>query len=608
VEGIYKHYIIDMSCNNNFVQIPTVQGDGNNVRGFEVELISNNVQYVVDPETTIVSIAGTKPDTKQIFNDCQITPEGYILVDITSQMAAVAGRGDYSIVLMDKYTNSQLKSFPFYILTTSASFNVSEVVSSDEFQLLTKGVADATIAREEIERTIEEFSELKEEFNLEESERVQNENDRISAESMREAQEIERENAEAIRVQNENERISAENQRVIKEAERESATTTAINRITDISDDLEEKVASGYYKGEEGEKGDKGDPFTYDDFTAEQLEGLIPIIKTGEVSTLPAGSRATVTATTDGQTTTFDFGIPKGRDGDGASGGGNTNSWTGTHEEYELALAAGEIEEGMQVNFIDDDEESLFPRVEDLEERVDYLEENGVDGGSGIDFVGTMEEYEEALANGEIEDGMFIAITDDTSGSTILLATVRQLQNSVNNINTDVTKMKSDIVDLQNNVATTQEDVVDINDRLLDSIEEIDANTNENMFAGANAIKELKDEVSESITSVTDSLETKLIDDFFASTVSNYFNNAYAYSNGHGINFVGKVSNISQGQWIEIGIVNAKYRPVNACQFVFCTSDGVNVAIGQLSPNGSFKVFHNATGTKEILLIGVYFY
>lgn len=129
-----------MSCNNNFVQVPTVQGDGNNVRGFEVELIANNVQYIVDPSIVNVCIAGTKPDTKLILNTCQITSEEYILVDITQQMAAVAGRGDYSIILMDKNTNSQLKSFPFYILTTPSAYSASDIISSNEFGTLVEKI------------------------------------------------------------------------------------------------------------------------------------------------------------------------------------------------------------------------------------------------------------------------------------------------------------------------------------------------------------------------------------------------------------------------------------------------------------------------------------
>lgn len=192
MEGIYKHYIIDMSCNNNFVQIPTVQGDGNNVRGFEVELISNNVQYVVDKENTIVAIAGTKPDTKQVLNECQVTDEGFILVDITSQMSAVPGRGDYSIMLMDRLTNSQLKSFPFYILTTE-SFNAAEITSSSEFQLLTEKTTKAENAIKEANKAIENVNSIREEIEQAEEERKTAENLRVETEEGRVQAELERE-------------------------------------------------------------------------------------------------------------------------------------------------------------------------------------------------------------------------------------------------------------------------------------------------------------------------------------------------------------------------------------------------------------------------------
>lgn len=242
MDGVYKHYIIDMSCNNNFVQIPAVQGDGNNVRGFEVELISNNVQYVVDAENTIVSIAGTKPDTKQILNECQVTEEGYILVDITSQMSAVAGRGDYSIVLMDKHTNSQLKSFPFYILTTASAFNVSDIVSSDEFQLLTKKITDVEnlhneiMGYEEERQKNEDIRNSNEETRLSneevrkqnEEERIQSENIRKETENIRISNEDIRAQQESVRQENERIRIETEEARKVSEATRESNETQRI--------------------------------------------------------------------------------------------------------------------------------------------------------------------------------------------------------------------------------------------------------------------------------------------------------------------------------------------------------------------------------------------
>ena len=41
MNGVTQHYIIDFSSNNNFVQVPAMQGDGNDVRYIEIEMIEN---------------------------------------------------------------------------------------------------------------------------------------------------------------------------------------------------------------------------------------------------------------------------------------------------------------------------------------------------------------------------------------------------------------------------------------------------------------------------------------------------------------------------------------------------------------------------------------
>ena len=143
MEAIKQHYIIDLSSNNNFVQIAAMQGDGYGVRYIELELIENDKPYVVDATTVDVSIMGTKPDTKEIWNICEVTNEGYILVEITQQMTAVEGRGDYTIVVTHKSQNRQLKSFPFSIFTTKAPFDPSYIESTDEFQRLIAAIDDA---------------------------------------------------------------------------------------------------------------------------------------------------------------------------------------------------------------------------------------------------------------------------------------------------------------------------------------------------------------------------------------------------------------------------------------------------------------------------------
>jgi len=134
---IKQHYIIDLSSSNNFVQVVGMQGDGNGVRYIEVELNDNGQAYVLDSNEVDVSIIGTKPDTKQIWNLCEVTNEGYILVELTHQILAVEGIGYYCIMITKKNENTQLKSFPFIVLTEAAPYDPTYIESSDEFQRIT---------------------------------------------------------------------------------------------------------------------------------------------------------------------------------------------------------------------------------------------------------------------------------------------------------------------------------------------------------------------------------------------------------------------------------------------------------------------------------------
>ena len=91
--------------------------------------------------------------------------------------------------------------------------------------------------------------------------------------------------------------------------------------------------------GAKGDKGDKGDPFTYSDFTPEQLaalkgakgdkgdagakgaNGITPTLRVGSTSTGNAGTNANVTMTDSNNVYTLNFVIPKGDKGDtGAKG------------------------------------------------------------------------------------------------------------------------------------------------------------------------------------------------------------------------------------------------------------------------------------------------
>lgn len=75
-------------------------------------------------------------------------------------------------------------------------------------------------------------------------------------------------------------------------------------------------------KGEKGDTGAKGDAGAKGQDGAKGADGITPTLKVGTVTTLAAGSNATVTMSKNNNEYTLNFGIPKGNKGDtGASGG-----------------------------------------------------------------------------------------------------------------------------------------------------------------------------------------------------------------------------------------------------------------------------------------------
>ena len=75
-------------------------------------------------------------------------------------------------------------------------------------------------------------------------------------------------------------------------------------------------------KGEKGDKGATGAAGTKGQDGAKGADGITPTLKVGTVTTLAAGSNATVTMSENNNVYTLNFGIPKGNKGDtGASGG-----------------------------------------------------------------------------------------------------------------------------------------------------------------------------------------------------------------------------------------------------------------------------------------------
>lgn len=238
ITPLIQQYTVDFASNNNFLFVKGIQGDGYGTRYVDISLMNNGQPYTVNAEAVTAVIRGTKPDTSIIFNECEILDSNTIRVEITQQMSAVAGKGNYEVSIMSNLENRTLTSFPFFIIISKSSFDIGYVVSSNEFGLLVDKInqvhkiqLDLSGLKSDMQDTIKDCEDAKDEcidttdkakkiisdmntlnqnISNAEAQRVLNENNRINAENIRGTKEIERNNAEQIRISNENTRKSAE--------------------------------------------------------------------------------------------------------------------------------------------------------------------------------------------------------------------------------------------------------------------------------------------------------------------------------------------------------------------------------------------------------------
>lgn len=155
ITPLIQEYIIDFASNNNFFFVKGVQGDGYGVRYVQLSLSNNGQPYIINEDNVRAVIIGTKPDNKEICNECEIIDSSTIRFELTQQMLAVAGKGNYSIAIMSTKSNQTLKSFPFYIFTNQTSFDVENITSSDEFGLLIEKINKADGLTEDVTAAIE---------------------------------------------------------------------------------------------------------------------------------------------------------------------------------------------------------------------------------------------------------------------------------------------------------------------------------------------------------------------------------------------------------------------------------------------------------------------
>ncbi len=314
ITPLIQQYTVDFASNNNFLFVKGIQGDGYGTRYVDISLMNNGQPYTVNREAVTVIIRGTKPDNNMIFNECQILDNNTIRVEITQQMSAVSGRSNYEVSIMSNLENRALTSFPFFIIISKSSFDVGYVTSSNEFGLLVEKInqvhqiqADLSGLKSEMENVIQDSNEATDNC-IEATENAINATqecnnattDCIAAtntanDTIRAMNQLSNtvSDAEQIRIANENQRIANENERQQSETDRrnaeqqrqdtfassirnvtiatanantaadlaETASTNAnkaTERADNISNDLENKIASGYFNGKDGKDGIDG--------------------------------------------------------------------------------------------------------------------------------------------------------------------------------------------------------------------------------------------------------------------------------------------------------------------------------------------------------------
>lgn len=270
ITPLIQQYTVDFASNNNFLFVKAVQGDGHQTRYADILLMNNGMGYEVDSSSVRAVIRGTKPDGTSVFNECEIIDDCTVRVEITQQIAACVGKGDYEISIMSLTHNKTLTSFPFHIIVSPTSFDVNSVTSSDEFLLLVDKINQVDKSNQEADALIEEQKVLKGELETalsdsidateesrqatqenkeatqalvefheevktaenirvdSENQRIENESKRITDENQRNVDEANRQANEGIRESNEIQRINDENARLLAEATRESNEQTRI--------------------------------------------------------------------------------------------------------------------------------------------------------------------------------------------------------------------------------------------------------------------------------------------------------------------------------------------------------------------------------------------
>lgn len=148
---------VDLSNSSHSTKtIVAVQGD-HIAREVHIKVLDNGTEYNLSSCHPI--LRGEKPDGKTVFLLCE-KRDNRIIINLTSQLLVAEGFSTYEIALYENYNmdavdniedinlefykdrGKLITSFPFKLKVTKSYYDVSNVVSSDEFKLCNDIVGD----------------------------------------------------------------------------------------------------------------------------------------------------------------------------------------------------------------------------------------------------------------------------------------------------------------------------------------------------------------------------------------------------------------------------------------------------------------------------------
>lgn len=96
----------------------------------------DNGKFVKLDNYVSCSIKMMTPDSRAIFNTCEITEEGYVLVEFTESMLYASGIGKAEIKIVNQSKQSVLSTMSFEVIIKASVYSDDTIIASDEFNAL----------------------------------------------------------------------------------------------------------------------------------------------------------------------------------------------------------------------------------------------------------------------------------------------------------------------------------------------------------------------------------------------------------------------------------------------------------------------------------------